>query len=131
MDWTYLRTRLVRGTLAATVAAGLIAVVSWVSFALALISLMFAWPVADLVIEWLGARHAGGERRVTVVGPRSLLAVQLTLWVGISVVVAMFSRQSFLSAAALVLVCGAPAGGLLGILAEWEDGRLGGYHNPS
>lgn len=131
MDWTYLRPCLVRGTLAATVAAGLVAAVSRVPFPLALASLLFAWPIADLVIEWIASRVPGAERRVTVALPRSVLVVQLALWMIISGVVAIAFHQSVVNAAAVVLVSGAPIGGLLGILSGWEDSQPGGFHNPS
>ena len=130
MDWTYLRRQLARDTLLAFVAAGLAAAVSWVPFAAALASLLFAWPVTSLVIEWLASRVPDAGHRVLVPVPRKVLLTWLALWVGVSGAVAVSFHEPFLSVAAVVLVYVAPVGALLGIVAEAEDSAPGGFNNP-
>jgi hypothetical protein len=130
MDWTYLRPRLARDTALAVVAAGLVAAVSWVPVAAALASLLFSWPVASLIVEWIGSRVPDAKRREPVPVPRRVLLGWLALWAGVSTAVAISFHEPVLSVAAVVLVCVAPVGALLGIAAEAEDSAPGGFNNP-
>lgn len=122
--------RMLRGTLAAFAAAGVVAALSDVPFAAAAASLLFAWPVADAIIERIAARVPGADRRVAVRVPRWIAVAQLALWVAFSAVVSATAHLSIIQSLAIVLVVLAPVGAVLGIVAEWEDSRAGGFDNP-
>lgn len=122
--------RMLRGTLAALAAAGVVAAVSEVPLAAAAASLLFAWPVADAAIERIAARVPGADGRIVVRLPRWIAIAQLALWAALSTAVSAAADLPILQALAIVLVVLAPLGAMLGIVAEWEDARVGGFDNP-
>lgn len=122
--------RMLRRTLAALAAAGVVAALSDVPLVMAAVSLLFAWPVADAVIERIAARVPDADQRIEVRVPRRIAIAQLALLVALSAAASAVADLPVIHTLAIVLVVLAPVGAILGIAAEWEDSQPGGFHNP-
>jgi hypothetical protein len=113
MAWKWLGPRLLGGTVAALDVALLVAGVSRVPFGIAAASLLFGWPLGDLIIEAIAAR-VPGERTAVVTLTRRDRIRQLGVWLAVSVLVGFVFKLGPVDALAVGLAALVPLGACSG-----------------